>query len=104
MCMGTPMKIVSVSADGAWAECVSRDGSVTETLDLRLVGEQPAGGWVLGFLGAAHSVLTAEEAAQVADALEAVTLVQQGHPVDHLFADLVDREPELPDFLKDRQS
>lgn len=104
MCMGTPLKIVSLSADGAWAECVSRDGSVAESLDLRLVGPQPVGGWVLGFLGAAHSVLTEEEAAQVADALEAVALVQQGGSVDHLFADLVDREPELPDFLKNPQN
>lgn len=100
MCMGIPLQIHALSDDGTAGLCISRDGRHTETLDLRLVGPQPVGGWVLAFLGAARSVLTAEDADRIADALEAVTAVQRGEPVDHLFADLIDREPDLPDFLK----
>lgn len=98
--MGIPLRLTEVSADGSSALGESRDGRHAERLDLRLVGQQPVGGWVLAFLGAARSVLTAAEAAQVADALEAVAAVQRGEGIDHLFADLIDREPELPDHLK----
>jgi hypothetical protein len=66
-----------------------------------LVGEQPVGAWVLVFLDAARDVMTAEQAQKTADALRAVALVMQGETsVDHLFADLVGREPELPAHLK----
>lgn len=98
--MGIPLRIVEVSADGTRALCESRDGRHRESLDLRLIGRQEVGGWVLAFLGAARSTLTDEDAAKVDDALAALEAVQRGESVDHLFADLVDREPELPDFLK----
>ena len=66
-----------------------------------LVGEQPVGAWVLVFLDAARDVITAEQAQKTADALRAITLVMEGETsVDHLFADLVGREPELPPHLK----
>lgn len=98
--MGIPLRVMKVAADGGEALCESRDGRHLETLDLRLVGPQAPGTWVLAFLGAARSVLTDDEAAQVDNALAAVAAVQRGESIDHLFADLVDREPELPDFLK----
>lgn len=45
-------------------------------------------------------MITAETARQVNDALQALELVSSGtDSIDHLFADLVDREPVLPDFL-----
>lgn len=104
MCLGLPLQVVSVEDGGAFALCRSRDGSHQETLDLRLVGGAEPGDWVLGFLGAARSRLTPEDAARTADALEAITAVQNGQSVDHLFADLIDREPTLPDHLKDQTS
>lgn len=100
MCLGLPLRVETLEDEGAAALCVSRDGSHREVLDLRLVGPQEPGTWVLGFLGAARSVMTEAEAHQTADALEAIAAVQRGEGVDHLFADLVGREPELPDFLK----
>ena len=39
------------------------------------------------------------EAAQIDDALDALSEVLEGKNVDHRFADLIDRVPELPEFL-----
>lgn len=98
MCIGVPMQLV---ADGtSRATCVGR--GQREALDLMLVGPQPAGTWVLAFRGAAMRVMTADEARQTDAALDALEGVLAGDGnVDAHFADLVDREPVLPDHLKD---
>jgi hydrogenase expression/formation protein HypC len=45
-------------------------------------------------------VLTAENAARINAALQALDMAMQGETgIDHLFSDLIDREPTLPDFL-----
>jgi hydrogenase expression/formation protein HypC len=68
---------------------------------MMLVGPQPIGTWLLVFLDTAREVLSEQKARQIADALEAMRLAMQGDSqVDHLFADLVGREPQLPEFLK----
>lgn len=97
MCIGVPMQLV---ADGTGrGTCVGR--GQRETLDLMLVGPQPAGTWVLAFRGAAMRVMTADEARQTDAALDALEGVLAGDGnVDAHFADLVDREPVLPDHLK----
>ena len=65
--------------------------------DLATVGDQPTGTWLLTFLDTAREVITEEAAAQIGDAIRAVNLVMQGETnVDHLFADLIDREPPRP--------
>ncbi len=98
MCIGLPMQIIE--ARGRFALC--RYGEEKRKVDMILVGEQPVGAWVLVFLDAARDVMTAEQAQKTADALQAIALVMQGETsVDHLFADLVGREPELPAHLKD---
>lgn len=82
----------------------SRDGTAVcegmgerREINMQLVGDQPVGTWVLTFLDAAREVITEESARQVSDAITAINLVMQGESnVDHLFADLVDREPEPP--------
>jgi hydrogenase assembly chaperone HypC/HupF len=85
---------------GRFALC--RYGEEIRKVDMILVGEQPVGAWVLVFLDAARDVMTAEQAQKTADALQAIALVMQGETsVDHLFADLVGREPELPAHIKD---
>jgi hydrogenase expression/formation protein HypC len=72
-----------------------------EALDLMLIGDQPAGTWVLAFRGAALRVLTAVEARETNAALDALeTILAGGDDIDAHFADLVDREPVLPDHLK----
>ncbi len=99
MCIGLPMKLIEVLDDGAAALCESRAGA-TETIDLSLVGPLIPGAWVLTFMGAARSVLEEAEALLVADALEALVVAAEGGSVDHLFSDLIDREPQLPPHLR----
>ena len=72
-------------------------------IDLSLVGEQPPGTWLLTFLGAAREVIDADRAAAINNALAALDAAMAGDHarIDALFADLVDREPSLPDHLKD---
>ena len=97
MCIGIPMQVIETRGESAL--CVYRG---EETLvDMMLVGEQAAGTWLLVFLDAAREVISADKARQITDALEAMRLAMQGETnIDHLFADLVDREPELPEFLR----
>lgn len=99
MCLGVPMQVVEPVEGGTAALCRTRGGA-TETIDLSLTGPLAPGIWVLTFIGAARAVLSAEEARQTADALEAVAVAMEGGDVDHLFADLVDREPQLPAHLR----
>ena len=92
--------------EGSYAICESRNG--VERLDTLLTGPLDAGQWVLGFLGAAREVIDAERAGQVADAVEALEALLQGRGSDDAlieagFADLVGREPQLPEFLRPAQ-
>jgi len=97
MCIGVPMQVEALSEDRAL--CRDRRGQ-THQIDIRLVDGVSVGGWVLTFLEAAREVLSADEARLIGDALDAAVLVQQGANIDHLFADLLDREPQLPDHLR----
>ena len=66
-----------------------------------VIGEIPEGTWVMVFLGAAREVISEETAHRSADAIEALEMAMRGESgFDHLFADLIDREPELPEFLR----
>jgi hydrogenase expression/formation protein HypC len=97
MCIGVPMQVVKM--DGTYAICEA-DGK-QEPVDLILVGEQMVGTWILNFLGAAREVLTDENAHNIRQALSAMRNVMQGsNQIDHLFSDLIDREPELPPHLQ----
>ena len=97
MCIGLPMQIVSTEGSVAVAE---RHGE-RHRIDLQLVGDLAPGSWVLAFQNAALHVMSAEEAAQTDAALAALGAMLAGEAnVDAFFADLVDREPQLPDHLK----
>jgi len=108
MCIGVPMRIES--GDGMVAVAVSddADGAVERhTLDMLIVGHQPPGTWVLAFHGAARRVLDEREARQILDALAALAIAldadagePQNQALDALFADLVDRTPQLPEHLR----
>ena len=99
MCIAVPMQVLST--DGIWATCMDGcDAGGRERVDLRLVGEQPPGTWLLVFLGAAREVIDEQRAMQTVDALAALRAVQHGESVEHLVADLIGREPELPEFLR----
>ena len=97
MCMGVPMQIIEMR--GTFALCEA-DGK-QELVDMMLVGDQVKDTWILSFLGAAREVLTVENAQNITQALSALNDVTQGgNQIDHLFADLIDREPELPAHLQ----
>ena len=97
MCLGTPMQVVEMRGSHALCEVNDRQ----EVVDMMLLGDQPKGTWILNFLGAAREVMTAEDAEQTILAHNAVSNIMQGEEqIDHLFADLINREPELPEHLK----
>ena len=97
MCIGIPMQVIQAGSESAL--CIYRGEE--SLIDMMLVGEQPAGTWLLVFLDAAREVISEEKAQQISAALEAMRLAMQGETnLDHLFADLVDREPELPEYLR----
>ena len=110
MCIGVPMQIERM--DGMVAVATSQAaGSATERhrLDMLIVGPQPPGTWVLAFHGAARRVLDEAEARQILDALSALSIAldaggepdaPQGAAIDALFADLVERTPQLPEHLR----
>ena len=101
MCLGIPMQVVEGGVE--FALCRRRNGE-EQTVDLRLIGCQPGGSWVLVHLDTAREVLDAESAARIEDALTALEVALAGGNTDHLFADLVAREPELPPHLNPTRS
>ena len=97
MCIGVPMQVLR--ADEFQALCA--DGDRTASVDTSLVGQPAPGTWLLVFLGAAREVLDPDTAREMRSAVEAVGRIMSGnHQVDHLFADLIGREPQLPEHLR----
>lgn len=93
------MQILAV--EGRYARCRDRHGAEHPRIDLMLVGEAEPGQWLMTFLDAARAPLTEEEARQGNAALDALDAVLAGmEDVSAYFADLIDREPQLPDFLR----
>lgn len=97
MCIGIPMQVLQ--AGEPYAQCQGPQG--VQLIDMRLVGRQPAGAWVLVFLDAAREAIDAERAGQIQDALVALDQAMGGDTdLDRWFPDLANRQPQLPDFLK----
>lgn len=101
MCMGIPMQVVEAGDGMVWCQGMGE----RRQINTMLVGEQPVGAWLLTFLDTAREVISAEDAKRIADAVQAVNLVMQGETnVDHLFSDLIDREPPRPPSMPDPQA
>ena len=96
MCIGIPMIVIEGDEHAAMCE---RRGEVRR-VSMLLIGAVPVGTQVLVHVDSAVRVLEAGEARQIDDALDGVAAALAGQPFEHLFADLIDREPELPDFLR----
>lgn len=97
MCIGIPMRVFE--SDDTIAECDGRNGR--QRLNVLLIGKQPPGTWVLAFQGSAIRVITEEEARRTASALDALEAALAGaSDIDTFFSDLVEREPQLPAFLR----
>ena len=97
MCVGIPMQVIS-SEDGM-AECEGRGRR--ERLNAMLIGALVPGTWILAYNGSAVREMTADEAQQTNQALDALDAALHGGDDDGFFADLVGREPTLPSHLKD---
>jgi len=96
MCIGIPMQVLASEGDFVLCEGQGEQRRV----DTLLLGPQPVGAWLLVFLDSAREVLSAERAAKIGDALLALGLAMQGETeVSHLFADLIGRQPQLPEHL-----
>lgn len=95
MCIGRPFMILSV--DGIAAE--ASDGGPAQLIDISLVPQARPGDHVLTFLGAAREIVSAEDAALIAAALDGLGRVMEGGEVGDAFADLEAREPSLPPHL-----
>ncbi len=101
MCIGIPMRVVEAGDGYAWCEGMGQ----RRRINTLLVGNQVVGVWLLTFLDSAREVLSAEDAARITDAVEAVNRVMQGDTdIDHLFADLVNREPQLPESVQPKNT
>lgn len=98
MCLAIPMQVLRM--EGQMALCTGRNGEAH--LDTLLTGPLQAGQWVLSFLGTAREVVGESEARKIDDALDALDALLAGEmpDLDSHFADLVEREPQLPDFLR----
>ncbi len=101
MCIGIPMRVVKSAPGAAPGRALCEGRGETAWVDFMLTGDQPPGTWVLAFRGAAMRVLSDAEAQATNAALDALAGVLAGDAdIDAHFADLVDREPELPAHLK----
>ncbi|MDO8788305.1 MAG: HypC/HybG/HupF family hydrogenase formation chaperone [Sulfuritalea sp.] len=101
MCLALPMQVIRM--EGSTALCEGRNG--VERVDTLITGPLEPGQWILSFLGAAREVIDAERGAQVEDALTALESILHGagstEALIHAgFADLINREPQLPEFLR----
>ena len=98
MCLGIPMQVIEVHE--TYALCEGRNGR--QVINTMLVEKVEAGQWLMTFLDAGREVIDAERAALVNAALDGLQAVSEGGEVDLdvFFADLVNREPTLPEFLR----
>ncbi|MEO5342175.1 MAG: HypC/HybG/HupF family hydrogenase formation chaperone [Gammaproteobacteria bacterium SHHR-1] len=87
MCIGLPMQLLE--AGEVSALCRGRNGE--EPIHLLMVGAQPAGTWVLSFLGWARQVISEEDARQIDLALDGLGEIMAGAQsidVDRYFPDI----------------
>ncbi len=97
MCLGIPMQVTGLDTDSAW--CEGRGERLK--VDTRLVERPRPGDWLLVFHGVARETLSEQRAADITSALEALDAALRGETdLDSHFADLVDREPQLPEHLR----
>jgi hydrogenase expression/formation protein HypC len=96
MCLGLPMTIVET--DGTSALCAFRGEQ--RRVSMLLLSNPPVGAKVLVSIDTAIRVLDEEEARLIADAIEGLNAALEGEDCDRFFADLIDREPQLPAHLR----
>ncbi len=91
MCIGVPVKVIEDR--GFMALCSGRNGE--QEVNMMLTGPQPAGTWVLNFLGSAREVLSEDDAEKISSALDALSAVMSGDSdvdIDAYFPDLAGKK------------
>lgn len=96
MCLGLPMRLIT--KDGNKGRALYQGAE--ENVDLSLTPEAATGDFLLVFLGAAREVISEDFARDVEAAHAALLSVMNGGDANAGFADLVNREPELPPHLQ----
>ena len=96
MCLGVPMQVAATGP--GWADC--RNGDMLRRVDTLLVEPVAPGDWVLVHVASAVRTLDESEALAIRGALLAVERAAAGQAFEHLLADLIDREPQLPPHLR----
>ncbi len=99
MCVGIPVRLTGV--DGIIGRAAN--GDVLEMVDLSLLPEARPGDWVLAFLGTGHAIVAEDDALKIRAALSALSSLMTGGEIGDAFADLEDREPQLPPHLQAAQ-
>jgi hydrogenase expression/formation protein HypC len=91
------MRVMEIDARGAW--CEGRGERLR--VDTRLLDPPSRGDWLLIFNGVAREALSEQRARDITSALAALDAALAGETdLDAHFADLVNREPELPEHLR----
>ena len=94
MCIALPLKITEFIPPH---RAVCDAGGERQTVDVSLLDGLVVGDWVSVHRGIAVARMEDVDARRILDALSALDRVQAGDTdVDHLFADLVNREPQRP--------
>lgn len=96
MCVGLPMSIV----EGDEMSALCQRGDERRRVSMLLIGPQPVGTQVLVHIDTAVRVLDAEEAILIDRALDGLAAAMRGEEFESLFADLSEREPQLPEHLR----
>lgn len=96
MCLGLPMTVIDGDDFSALCEWHGERRRVSTLL----VGRQQVGARLLVHLDSAVRVLDDEEAGAIERALDGLAAAAEGRDFEHLFADLIDREPQLPEHLR----
>jgi hydrogenase expression/formation protein HypC len=87
MCVGIPALVLE--AGDFVARCRTRNGE--EQINLMLTGPQPAGTWLLTFLGSAREVISEQDARHIDQALDGLSAIMSNDAdidVDHYFPDM----------------
>ncbi len=102
MCLGVPMRVIDILPSGATHCRPLGESQALHLVESSLLDVPPAvGDWLLVHVDVAVRALDPVEARQIGDALEAVAAAASGQPFEHLLADLIDREPQLPPHLRE---
>lgn len=96
MCLGIPMTIV----EGDEIAALCSRGSERRLVSMLLVGSQTPGTQVLVHIDRAVRVLDEAEAEAIGRAIDGLEAALNGEAFEHLFTDLIDREPQLPEHLR----